>query len=139
MVPALAREREPRDRARASLCVPGRSRVPRTDRSSSNRRTVPAPRVGVIWRSGALLMDSTSGHALPVRTAAHENGWTTGIAETPDGTFAAWASRTDESRPIPDCIEDSPENAMRAADFALRQKTGHGPCSAAPSQWRARA
>ena len=57
-------------------------------------------------------------------TATHVNGWTTGATENPDGTFAAWT--TNEAGPIrPDYIEDTPEHAMLAADYALKQKTGH--------------
>jgi hypothetical protein len=60
----------------------------------------------------------------------HDNGWTTGATENPDGTFAAWATRTGDTGPItPDYIEDGLENAMRAAVYALEQKAGHPQCS----------
>jgi hypothetical protein len=50
-------------------------------------------------------------------TATHDNGWTTGATENPDGTFAAWTTPPDHRGPIPaEYIEDSPENGMRAAE-----------------------
>jgi hypothetical protein len=71
-----------------------------------------------------------------VWTATHDNGWTTGVTENPDGTFAAWLTRETTGPVIPEYIEDSPENAMRAAEYALHQKTGHDRCSPACSGWQ---
>ena len=71
-----------------------------------------------------------------VWTATHDNGWTTGVTTKPDGTFAAWLTRESTGPVIPDYIEDSPENAMRAAEYALRQKTGHATCSSTCSGWQ---
>jgi hypothetical protein len=71
-----------------------------------------------------------------VWTASHDNGWTTGATENPDGTFSAWATSEPAGAIRPDYIEDGPENAMRAAEYALEQKTGHAQCSRACSGWQ---
>jgi hypothetical protein len=75
--------------------------------------------------------------SLAAWTAAHDNGWTTGATENPDGTFAAWATQTGDTAPITaEYIEDGLENAMRAAVYALEQKTRHPQCSPRCSGWR---
>ena len=35
-----------------------------------------------------------------------------------------------------DCVEDGPENAKRAAEFALERKSGYTQCSPSCSEWR---
>ena len=69
-------------------------------------------------------------------TNIHDNGWITTAAEGPDGTFLAWATPEDETSSVTlDYIEDGPENAMRAAEFALRRKSGHATCSTRCTGW----
>lgn len=78
---------------------------------------------------------ATGRRALAVWTAAHDNGWTTNALENLDGTFSAWAA-PDPATVAIDYIEDGPEHAKIAAEYALRQKTGHTRCSAGCSGWQ---
>jgi hypothetical protein len=71
---------------------------------------------------------------LAVWTATHDNGWETTVSENVDHTFSAWAAPFTGPVRI-DYVEDGPENAMRAAEFALRRKTGHDQCSRVCSGW----
>jgi len=64
----------------------------------------------------------------------HDNGWLATASENLDGTFSAWAAP--DAPDAADYIEDCPENAMRAAEFALRQKSGHERCSKLCTGWR---
>jgi hypothetical protein len=66
--------------------------------------------------------------------ATHDNGWTVGAAENPDGTFVAWAGLSDHVV-LPDYLEASEEEAKSAAEFALKLKTGHERCSPRCSGW----
>jgi hypothetical protein len=70
---------------------------------------------------------------LMIWQARHDNGWTTVVAEQPDGTFVAWAG-PDDAVGV-DYVEDTPEHAQAAAMFALRRKVGHGSCSRRCSDW----
>jgi len=70
---------------------------------------------------------------LGVWTATHHNGWITTAAENPDGTYSAWAAPEGQTVPA-DYLEDGPEHARIAAEYALRQKTGHQ-CSDQCSGW----
>jgi len=54
----------------------------------------------------------------------HDNGWVANAVENSDGTFAAWAAPDVTSTAIADYVEDGPENATRAAEFALAKKSG---------------
>ena len=85
------------------------------------------------------------GRPLAVWTNVHDNGWVANAVEMPDGTFAAWAaadattSGTPGAAPIRfsvDYVEDGPENAKRAAQFALERKSGHTRCSPNCSGWQ---
>jgi hypothetical protein len=67
-------------------------------------------------------------------TARHDNGWVTTVLETPSGTFAAWASPSEDAASV-DYMEDSPEHAQIAALFALKRKSGHAECSPECSSW----
>jgi hypothetical protein len=71
-------------------------------------------------------------------TATHDKGWTTGVTENPDGTYAAWVTRETTGPVTAAYVEDTPENAMRAADYAVAEKTGHRQCSSASSRWSGR-
>ena len=71
---------------------------------------------------------------LAIWTATHDNGWTTTAAENADGTYSAWAAPADWSVVLRDYLEDSPEHARIAAEYALKQKTGHE-CSEQCSGW----
>jgi hypothetical protein len=73
---------------------------------------------------------------LPVWRATHDNGWITTAAENADGTYSAWAAPADGSIAL-DYLEDGPEHARIAAEYALKRKTGHR-CPAECSGWRAR-
>jgi hypothetical protein len=72
---------------------------------------------------------------LAVWTNLHDNGWMTTAVESPDGTFFAWATPDETLRVVVDYIEDGAENAMRAAEFALRRKSGHTTCSTRCTGW----
>ena len=74
-------------------------------------------------------------HHLAVWTNIHDNGWITIAAEAPDGTFVGWAAPAETSNVTVDYIEDGPENAMRAAEFALGRKSGHAACSTRWTGW----
>jgi hypothetical protein len=67
--------------------------------------------------------------------ARHDNGWITLVEDRGDGTWAAWA--LPEGTPVsgPDYIEMDDVSAKAAAEFALRQKSGHTDCSANCSFW----
>ena len=69
----------------------------------------------------------------------HNNGWVTHADERPDGTWAAWAAREGSSAPEPDYLEMDDVNAKRAADFALRRKSGHHGCSDRCTGWELQA
>ena len=75
---------------------------------------------------------------LAIWIASHENGWTTGVTENPDRTYAAWVTPDTTDSVTAAYIEVTPENARRAADYALVQQTGHRQCSPACSGWSAR-
>lgn len=70
-----------------------------------------------------------------VWSAVHDNGWVTKAVEIPDGRFAAWAAPDDRAT-TPAYIEDGPENAKNAAEFALRETSGHSTCSARCTGWQ---
>jgi hypothetical protein len=70
-----------------------------------------------------------------VWTAHHDNGWLTQAVEKSDGTYTAWAHHQDAVVSGPDYVEMDVENAKRAAEFGLRQKSGHPNCSSACSEW----
>jgi hypothetical protein len=65
--------------------------------------------------------------------ATHDNGWMTVVIENTDGTYSACAAPTNEEAAI-DYLEDCPEHARIAAEYALKQKTGHE-CSEQCSGW----
>ncbi|MGH9310590.1 MAG: hypothetical protein ACRD1U_14530 [Vicinamibacterales bacterium] len=67
-------------------------------------------------------------------TARHDNGWVATVLETPNGLYSAWVGREGEAISV-DYVEDSPEHAQIAAEFALKQRTGHAQCSAQCSGW----
>ena len=69
-------------------------------------------------------------------TARHDNGWTTYACERPDGVFSAGAAPTGENGARLEYVEDGPEHAKLAAEFDLKQKTGHEQCSAGCSGWQ---
>ena len=79
-------------------------------------------------------MDSRS-RALAVWTNVHDNGWVATAAETPDGTYAAWAA-PDATAMAVDYVEDGRENGKRAAEFALARRSGHDQCSSICTGWR---
>ena len=68
-------------------------------------------------------------------TAVHDNGWVTKAVENPDGSYSAWATTDPDALGPVDFVEDGPENGKRAAEYALRQRTGHEHCSDACSGW----
>ena len=70
---------------------------------------------------------------LLVWRARHDNGWSTVVAEQPDGTFVAWAG-PGEAIGV-DYVEDGPEHAQAAALFALNRKSGHATCSTRCTDW----
>lgn len=70
---------------------------------------------------------------LLVWRARHDNGWSTVVAEQPDGTFIAWAGQGDVIGV--DYVEDGPEHAQAAALFALNRKSGHVACSNRCTDW----
>jgi hypothetical protein len=78
-------------------------------------------------------MDQARSRRLLVWIARHDNGWTSVVAEQPDGTFVAWAG-LGESIGV-DYVEDTPEHAQAAALFALNRKSGHTACSARCTEW----
>lgn len=59
----------------------------------------------------------------------------TTVLETPSGTFSVWLSREDEAASV-DGVEHEPDAAQRAAEAALKDKTGHTACSDRCSAWR---
>jgi hypothetical protein len=65
----------------------------------------------------------------------HDNGWVAHADERPDGTWAAWAVAGGEVVPGPDYIEMDDLSAKAAADFALREKSGHKHCSGGCAGW----
>jgi len=67
-------------------------------------------------------------------TAQHDNGWVTTVLETPSGSFSAWVAREGEASSV-DYAEDGPEHAKRAAEAALKIRTGHAECSNQCSGW----
>jgi hypothetical protein len=73
---------------------------------------------------------------LLVWEARHDNGWTSVVAEQPDGTFVAWAGRADTIGV--DYVEDTPEHAQAGALYALNRKSGHAKCSSRCSDWEMR-
>ena len=73
---------------------------------------------------------------LAVWTNIHDNGWVAHAVENPDGTFAAWAAPDATGTAVADYVEDGPENAKRAAEFALTQKSGHQQCSPSCTGWQ---
>jgi hypothetical protein len=75
-----------------------------------------------------------SAHHLAYWAAHHDNGWVTNVLENPDGTYSAWASLESTLASV-DYIEIDVESAMRAAEFALRRKSGHVLCSEACTAW----
>jgi hypothetical protein len=77
---------------------------------------------------------NTDRRALAIWTSVHANGWVANAIERPDGTFAAWA--TNDATADVDYVEDGPENAKRAAEFALARKSGHDQCSPLCLGWR---
>ena len=68
-------------------------------------------------------------------TAHHDNGWVTTVLETPSGSFSAWVAREGEASSV-DYAEDGPDHAKRAAEAALKARTGHAACSNQCSGWR---
>jgi hypothetical protein len=66
--------------------------------------------------------------------AHHDNGWVTNVLANPDGTYSAWASLESTLASV-DYIEIDVESAMRAAEFALRRKSGHVQCSPRCTRW----
>jgi hypothetical protein len=74
------------------------------------------------------------GRQLVYWSARHDNGWVTSVLENPDGTYAAWAAE-DSTLASVDYIETDAETAMRAAEYALRTKSGHQRCSRECSTW----
>jgi hypothetical protein len=74
---------------------------------------------------------------IPLRSwiARHDNGWITLVEERPNGTWGAWAHP--EGAPVldPDYIEMDDLSAQAAAEFALREKSGHDQCAAGCSGW----
>ena len=83
-------------------------------------------------------MDSHERH-LAEWVNAHDNGWTARILEAPNGTFGVWVSNGQEAARRPDYVEDGPDNARRAAEYALRERAGHDRCSDRCSGWTLRA
>jgi hypothetical protein len=77
---------------------------------------------------------NTEHRALAIWTSVHDNGWVANAVERPDGTFAAWAAS--DATTYVDYVEDGPENAKLAAEFALRRKSGHEQCSPLCLGWR---
>ena len=78
---------------------------------------------------------ATKHRPLTIWTNLHHNGWITNAAENADGTFAAWAAPEATVVLVADYIEDGPENARRAAEFALKQKSGREQCSSSCTGW----
>ena len=74
-------------------------------------------------------------NALRSWVAHHDNGWFAHADERLDGTWAAWAVVGGGVVPSPDYIEMDDVSAKAAADFALREKSGHELCSAGCSGW----
>ena len=74
------------------------------------------------------------GRLLAVWRNRHDNGWSSNVSENEDGTFSAWAT-PDNAWAVVDYVEDGPENAKRAADYALARKSGHEECSPQCSGW----
>ena len=74
---------------------------------------------------------------LIVWTARHDNGWTTVAFERDDGEFCAGAAPPGVNGVRLEYVEDGPEHAKIAAEFDLKQKTGHERCSANCSGWEA--
>jgi hypothetical protein len=66
--------------------------------------------------------------------ARHDNGWVANALQNPDGTYAAWAA-PDSTLASVDYIEIDAATAMRAAESALRTKSGHVECSPDCSGW----
>jgi len=74
------------------------------------------------------------GKARVIWTARHANGWDTHVAETIEGTFAAWAA----PRGIAGMTEyvDLEESDARAAALrSLERRTGHSSCTPECSSW----
>lgn len=71
----------------------------------------------------------------PSWIARHSNGWVTLIEERPDETWAAWAFPEGSTPTHPDYIEMDDVSAKAAAEFALREKSGHDRCDAGCSGW----
>jgi hypothetical protein len=69
-------------------------------------------------------------------TAQHDNGWTTYAIERGDGAFCGGAAPTDVNGARLEYVEDGPEHAKIAAEFDLKQKTGHERCSDGCSGWQ---
>ena len=67
-------------------------------------------------------------------TALHDNGWVTHARENLGGTYSAWAA-PEGVHSSPDSVEDGPDNAKAAAEYALRTKSGHAECSPQCSGW----
>jgi len=67
--------------------------------------------------------------------AHHDNWWAAHADERPDGTWAAWATPAGTPVVAPDYIEMDDVSAKAAAAFALREKSGHGHCSAGCAGW----
>ena len=72
---------------------------------------------------------------ISVWTATHDNGWITKAVENPDGSYAAWATKEPDALGPVDYVEDGLEKGKRAAECALRQRTGHERCTGACSGW----
>ena len=69
--------------------------------------------------------------------AQHDNGWSTYATERPlEGTFGVGIAPEGASQVFLQHSEDDAERAKIAADFLLKQKTGHDRCSAGCSGWQ---
>jgi len=74
-------------------------------------------------------------NALTSWFARHSNGWVTFAELRPDGTWVAWAVADGELASGPDYIEMDDVSAKAAAEFALREKSGHDRCEVGCSGW----
>jgi hypothetical protein len=76
-----------------------------------------------------------SADALTSWFARHSNGWVTFAELRPDGTWAAWAVPDGDAPTSPDYIEMDDVSAKAAADYALREKSGHVRCDSECAPW----
>jgi hypothetical protein len=65
----------------------------------------------------------------------HDNGWTTYVTGSPDGTFQASAAPAGSLGLLIQYVEMDEPTAKAAALYSLAEKTGHSACSDGCSGW----